>query len=251
MTTQGFEEDERAGATAESGLLGLMDIEPTYRPRIRPSHGYYRQPNGWITVAVVTELEELQYRKEGWQPLTQYGRFDMLSKYTADNPLEWLLMQGGAKELCEEQIREQGLYMNPLRLPTCRQPITQFHKRHVPRCWVGAKRVVFPQVESMKGLGPFPCEFCSRKLPTIEARNQHMSVVHRTDMDNIQTGKSLAEALVSGLQRSGVSVAAREGQEDATVVALRAITNAGLTKKQRELLAAAGVTVPAEVADAG
>ena len=168
--------------------------------RIKPVYGYYRQPNGWIKPAVVTALEELKYRREGWEPLPQYGRFDMNSGYAADNPLELLLIKGGAKELCEDQIRQQGLYMNPPMLPTCRQALTQFHVRHSPECWVGAKPVVFPQVAQMTDLGPFECRFCGIPKPTQQARSQHESVMHKEEKGDIRTGETLAAGLVEGLK---------------------------------------------------
>lgn len=234
----------------------------TYLPqaRIQPLYGYYRQPNGWITVAITTQIEEVKYRAEGWEPLVQYGRFDMSNKYTVDNPLEWLFQQGGAKELDEEQIRQQGLYLRPKRMPrygwplipTCRQPITQYHKNHHTDCWRGAKPVEFPQLEHMDGLGPFPCSYCDRQnLPTPQARDQHMSVAHKKELDNIEMGKALAEALVGGLQRSGVSVAAKEASpNDLALEAVRLLAGAGLTKRQREALNAAGIDMP-EMPDGG
>ena len=169
---------------------------------VRPNYGYYRQPNGWIKPAVITSLEELKYRREGWVPLPQYGRFDMGTGYTADHPLELLLMNGGARELCEDQIRQQGLYMNPPLLPTCRQAITQNHKKHSPSCWINAKPAYFPQVENMTDLGPFDCRFCDRKLPTTQARDQHESVMHKEEKASIRTGESLAGALNKGLKQS-------------------------------------------------
>ena len=171
--------------------------------KISPTYGYYRQPNGWVKPAVVTELEELGYRREGWMPLPQYGRFDMGTGYAADHPLELLFINGGAKELCEEQIRQQGLYMNPPLLPSCRQALTQIHRRHIPACWVGAQKTVFPQVATMTGLGPFPCRFCGVAKPTVQARNQHEGVVHKEEKSDIRTGETLADGLIRGL-RPGV-----------------------------------------------
>lgn len=185
MPLTGLEREE----LQRSGSLG----------NIQPVYGYYRQPNGWVKPAVMTALEELKYRREGWTPLPQYGRFDMASGYAADHPLELLFMNGGAHELSEDQIRQQGLYLNPPLIPVCRQALTQNHRHHTPACWAGAKRVEFPQVAHMTNLGPFPCRFCAVPKPTIEARNQHESVVHREEKSDIRTGETLAEGLVKGL----------------------------------------------------
>lgn len=193
---------------------------------IRPVYGYYRQPNGWVKQAVMTELEELKYRREGWEPLPQYGRFDMSTEYAAGHPLELLFINGGAYELSEEQIRQQGLYMNPPLIPSCRLPLTQNHKRHTPACWVGAKPVNFPQVAGMKSLGPFPCRFCGVEKPTVEARNQHEAVVHKEEKGDIRTGETLADGLVKGLAGQG-------SQSDGETAMLRAV--AMLTKEVAKL----------------
>lgn len=177
---------------------------------LTPTYGYYRQPNGWIKPAVVTELEELKYRREGWTPLPQYGRFDMGTGYAADHPLELLFMNGGAPELCEDQVRQQGLYMNPPVIPTCRQALTQQHKRHAPACWVGAKPVQFPQVANMKDLGPFPCRFCTRSSATIEGRDQHEKVIHRDEKGNIQMGETLGGTLAEALGTPGTPAVGSE-----------------------------------------
>jgi len=98
--------------------------------RVQPNYGYYRQPNGWITMSVVTQLEELQYRREGWTPLSQYGRFEMSSVYEANHPFEALFMQGGAVEMCLEQIVELGYHLNPPIMPSCGRVLHQYHRAH-------------------------------------------------------------------------------------------------------------------------
>ena len=73
----------------------LASSLPTAR-RIRPTFGYYRQPNGWITVSPITQMEKMKYIQEGWVSLDSYGQFDM-SPYVANHPLEMLFMFGCAK----------------------------------------------------------------------------------------------------------------------------------------------------------
>lgn len=196
---------------------------------IRPNYGYYRQPNGWIKPAVMTPMEELKYRREGWEPLPRYGRFDMGTGYAADHPLELLFMLGGAAELCEDQIRQQGLYMNPPLVPTCRQALTQQHRKHSPACWVGAKPVHFPQVANMKDLGPFLCRFCDRKSATIEGRDQHEGVMHQEEKGNIQMGETLAASLTEGMGKPGATAEVK-----AIVDVLTELTKK-LTDSQREV----------------
>ena len=166
--------------------------------KIKPSYGYYRQPNGWITASPATELEELKYRREGWTPLPQYGRFQFNTKYIADHPLETLLMMGGAHELPYEQIIEMGLHLNPPRLPSCRRPPTQFHPAHNAACWVGAQVAQFPQLTGAEEA--FSCRFCGAVKPTGKARNQHERVAHKDEASDIRTGEVMADSMVRGLQ---------------------------------------------------
>ena len=87
-------------------------------PAARGTYGYYRQPDGFITVSPATASDELRYRRGGWEPLRQYGLFEMSTPYMASHPLEPLFMQDGAHELSAEQIRRQGLHLNPILVPT-------------------------------------------------------------------------------------------------------------------------------------
>ena len=170
------------------------------------TYGYYRQPNGWITVSPATDLEELKYRREGWEPLNEYGRIEMASEYMTDHPLEALLMQGGAKELCREQIVEMALHLNPPVVPTCGRFLDQYHKRHTAACWRGAEPVSFPQLEGTEMEG-FPCHFCDRSpFPTEKARDQHEGVMHKEEKSDIRTGQTLADSLVKGLSGGQVPV---------------------------------------------
>ena len=165
-----------------------------------PTYGYYRQPNGWITVSPITPLEELKYRREGWEPLTQYGALEMASEYTADHPLEVLFMRGGVHELCREQIIESGLHLNPPMVPVCGKALDQYHKRHTTHCWQGAKVVEFPQLEGDVPEG-LQCHFCERSpFPTEAARSQHETVMHREEKGEIRSGQVLAESMIKGLR---------------------------------------------------
>lgn len=169
--------------------------------RVQPTWGYYRQPNGWITCSPITDIEELNYRREGWEPLPQYGKVEMTSEYTADHPLEVLFMFGGVKELSVEQVIESGFWMKPPTVPSCGVPINQNHKRHRATCWVGATTLEFRQVPP-ETPRQFNCRFCSRPHPTEKARDQHESVMHTKEQGDIRTGSVLAEALIKGLNKS-------------------------------------------------
>ncbi len=187
--------------------------------RVLPTYGYYRQANGWITVSVVTDLEELKYRREGWEPLHQYGRFDMTTEYAADHPLEQLFMFGGAKELIPEQIIQCGLHLNPPLVPTCRHRLDQDHKLHTAACFEGARPVEFPQIEGMD-IEPRPCRFCENApYPTDAARNQHEKVCHKEEKGDIRTGETLAAAMVKGLTPASPEA---NGLTDEQIAALQA-----------------------------
>ncbi len=161
--------------------------------------GYYRQPNGWITVSPMADLDQLKYMRKGWEPLNQYGFLEMTSEYAADHPFEVLFMFGGAKELPVDQIIEMAFHLNPPLIPSCGLRLGRTHKRHNAECFQGAKEVVFPQLdEAPEG---FQCRFCDRApFPSDRARDQHESVMHKEEKSDIRTGTVLAESIVSGLK---------------------------------------------------
>jgi len=182
--------------------------------RIQPTYGYYRQPDGWITVSPITRLEKLRYVEQGWTSLDQYGAFDM-NAYTANHPFEGLFMFGGAKEMPAEQVLQMGLYINPPLVPRCRQHLTQFHRSHRAGCWSGAAPVEFPQLANLpkERIGPFVCDFCKRKMPTVEAREQHQSVAHTEPLGDVRTGTSLGKALAEAMGKAGAPVAVAPTQD--------------------------------------
>jgi hypothetical protein len=168
-------------------------------PQVRPTYGYYRQPNGWITVAVTTMLERMKYEREGWESLDRYGRFDFNNVYAANHPLEGLLMKGGAHELTVEQVVESGMWMDPPLIPVCGQHRTQLHPRHLAGCWRGAQAAEFPQVPADTPRS-HECRLCGAQKPTEAARDQHEAVAHKDERGDIRTGQALADAIVSGLR---------------------------------------------------
>lgn len=184
------------------GLSSSLSVER----RIQPTYGYYRQRNGWIKAATTTRLERVKYIERGWQHLAAYGAFDFMP-YTANHPLEGLFMFGGAKEMPVDQILQMGLYLNPPLVPTCKHHLTQYHRAHTSACWVGAKPVEFPQLAGMDPalLKGYPCEFCDRVLPTAASRKQHQQVAHKTEINNMQAGRSLAEAIAGGVPPGAVA----------------------------------------------
>ena len=219
--------------------------------KLTPTWGYYRQPDGWITVSPATDLEMIQYRKLGWTPLTQYGRVEAGTLYFIENRFEKLLITGGAKEFCLAQIIQTGMAFDPPLLPVCRHPLDQYHKAHNVECWRGAQPVSFPQLEGVEIPGPFPCRFCQNPKPTEEARNQHEGVAHKTEKGYIQSGEALAVAIVKA-QQQGSAQGAASLVNDLGLAGkmLKVLDVVGLTKKQREALVQAGL-IGDEPDDAG
>jgi len=181
---------------------------------IQPTFCYYRQSNGWITISPSTRLERLKYVEQGWTCLDAYGFFDM-GAYTVSHPFEGLFMMGGAKEMSVEQIIQTGLYFDPPKVPVCRQHLTQYHRAHKADCWRGAQKVEFPQMAGVSPdlIGPFICDFCQRKMPTKEARQQHQSVAHTKPLGDVQTGTSLGKALAEAMGKAGAPVAVAPTQD--------------------------------------
>jgi len=162
-------------------------------------YGYYRQPNGWITVSPMAPIDLARYQEEGWTPLRQYGFMEMNSEYAADHPFEALFMFGGVEEMPVDQIIGMAFHLNPPVVPSCGRRLDQVHKHHTRACWVGARPVSFPQLtDPPEGL---PCRFCERSpFPTGAARDQHEAVMHKDERGEIRTGEVLAGALVRGLK---------------------------------------------------
>ena len=184
---------------SEAALLPEQYIAQA-RSRVQPTHMYYRQPNGWITVEAATLIERAKFQDRGWTPLMDYPRFDMGHVWCADNQLATLFQFGGAKELPLDQIVSMGFHLNPPVALTCRQPITELHN-HNRDCYRGSKPVHFPQLEGVTIPGPFPCRFCDRApFPVEQARRNHEEVAHKDERASIRTGETLASSLVTGLR---------------------------------------------------
>mgnify|MGYP001576249876 FL=1 len=154
-------------------------------------------------------------------------------------------MNGGAAELPAEQVIEQGLWMNPPKIPRCHTPISQLHKQHRPACWSSASEVEFSQVPA-DTLHYYECHFCQVHKPTEKARDQHEAVMHKPEQGDMRTGKALADALIQGFNGQQPIAKAATPMEPAAERALRLLTNTGLSKKQIEALRTAGIAIPEE-----
>ena len=194
--------------------------------------GYYRQPDGWIGVAITTQIERLQYMEEGWIPMPEYGLVEMTTKWATDHPLETLFINGGAKELPLEQVVEMGLHIYPPKMPNCGRRLNQYHKLHGVRCWVGARPVQFPQLEGLD-IQPFKCRHCKEIRATEEGLQNHETVAHKTEKGDVKMGEALAAALTQGLRPIMQPTSSDNGIAPSELDALRArITE--LESKPRE-----------------
>ena len=215
------------------------------RQRHRPTHMYYRQPNGWITSALAGMIEEAKLMAEGWTPLSAYGRFDVHYAYIADHPHEVLFMRGGAGEMAVGQVIQSGYWLKPPTVPGCRIALSPEHERHERWCWETPHTVDFPQVpaDTPKSLD---CRFCERQLPTMQARRQHEEVMHKDERVSLITGDTLATSLIRGLREGNAIVTVpdwggpSESDPDARK-ALAVLAKVGLNKRQLAALAEAGM----------
>ncbi len=214
----------------------MLDQDPPEVQRVKPIYGYYRKSDGWVTVAVTSPMEMLSYLKEGWTHLPQYGTFDLSTQYGADHPFDLLFQYGGAKEMSVRQVIESGYAINPPKIPRCKTPITQFHKRHIAQCWP-AIPVEFPQLKNIK-IEKFHCfdETCGRVFPTAEGKKNHETVAHKEERTSTRTGNVLADALAKALKGSTIE------QVVSANVPLE-IANVGFTPNQLKALQEAGITV--------
>ncbi len=210
----------------------------------RPTFSYYRKADGFLTVDVVSEMEELHYRREGWEPLAGYGRFDMTTEYMANHPFEALFMNGGASEMPAAQVIEYGFHINPPEVPGCGKLIDQNHPRHKPACWSLRYQVSFPQIEGL-GAKAWPCDYCAGVRPTKAALDNHMEAMHREERGDIRTSQSLAAAIVSGLNGGvqGGPTPAVEETSSLALTALQKLAGIGLNQKQRAALAELGIDI--------
>ena len=228
-----------------------LDTEFSDHDKIaKPIFGYYRQPNGYITVSVTSPMERLRYLEEGYVYLKDYGAFDMTTEYSANHPFELLFIKGGAKEMPEAQVVELGFNIHPPKIPRCRQAISQYHKGHRGACFPTIP-VAFPHVTSRES---FPCRFseCNRFLeenafPTLAGRDQHEGLMHKEAKGDIKTGEAIGEAIISGLiQGKVVSAASGNAQvktTPATISFIDALKSIEFTPEQIKQMSALGIKV--------
>ena len=208
---------------------------------IKPTHQYYRQPNGWITMGVCTLLERARFQQKGWEPLDQYGRFDMAHVWSANNPLVSLFQMGGAKELPVDQVIAMGFHLKCPDVPTCGELITEVH-RHDKDCYRGATPPAFPQLDGVTLPTPAQCRFCARDpFPTEAARDQHEGVIHKEEKGQIRTGETLANHMLRGL-----GPVLGDSAEEAEPNAVALLESLDLSPEQREKLQAAGIPIGGE-----
>jgi hypothetical protein len=166
---------------------------------------YFRQPNGWITVSEVGKRRQMLhgYVEQGWTPLDrEYGLFDFPKEYYVHHPFEVLFLRGGAREMPLAQVIALGYDRNPPVLPRCTLSLGVEHSQmtgrplHFERCWQGAQKVTFPQLEGHVPETIPPCDFCDRDdFASKKARDQHQRVLHVEEIREIATAREMASGI--------------------------------------------------------
>lgn len=195
---------------AETSEPTIDEWVPRQQKIAKPNFGYYRQSNGYITVAQTSPMEEMNYMKlDRCIRMPEYGSFDMTTEYAAHHPFELLFINGGAKEMPVEQVLELGFHVSAPIIPRCRQRLDQMHRGHDSSCYPGIK-VTFPQLADADTT-VYPCttEGCNRsrsgnELPSAEALKNHTTVMHSDDSKSVKNGSAIGQAIVEGLRAAGI-----------------------------------------------
>lgn len=181
---------------------------------------YFRQPNGWLTVAPVgkNSIDLHQYQDEGWAPLREYGGFDFPREYYTNHPFEVLFLRGGAHEMPVEQIKALGFDRRPPLLPRCTLALGDEHHAvtrrmvHFARCWMGAQPVAFPQLAGTTPVAVPKCEFCEREdFTSAKGREQHMRVLHIDELREIAAAREMSRGFEKAIGKLNMSNAAGVG----------------------------------------
>jgi hypothetical protein len=195
---------------------------------------YVRFPHtGEIQAVDASPMELMKKINRGIVVLNDYGQFGS-SAYYMDHPFEPLFQAGGAREMAVAQIVELGYHLRPPLVPTCERHVgdAKEHLTHsgapgagsakAQGCWRGARPVHFPQLEGRSQLfaAPDECEYCGRDdFATARSLKQHQDVMHNDRRQQQQLG----EAIVNGLQRTGV-VSGGSSQDASAIAAAVAAT---------------------------
>ena len=188
---------------------------------------YCRFPNGEVVACDASPMELMKKINRGIAVLNDYGQYGS-SAYYMDHPFEPLFQAGGAREMSVAQLVDLGYHLRPPLVPTCERHVGdgKDHLAHsgapgagspkAQGCWRGARPVHFPQLDGMAFERPDECQFCGRDdFATERALKQHQDVMH----DDRRKQERLGEAIVAGLQQSGMVSAGTDAASIAAAVA--------------------------------
>ncbi len=150
---------------------------------------YWRGKNGWITYGMGWPTEVARKTRLGCTPLYTYGQFfaggnkalpykdsttgepRVLHNWRPiQDPYRYILIQGGAKEFCVEQILELGWHRKP--------PLPG---------------VIFPQL-ALSTQVDVQCPACRRWFLSDSDRSRHESVMHKDTSQQSSLARELAAA---------------------------------------------------------
>ncbi|HYW86188.1 MAG TPA: hypothetical protein VFB50_00350 [Chloroflexota bacterium] len=192
---------------------------------------YVRFLSGEVQAVDASPMELMKKINRGVQVLADYGQFGS-SAYYMDHPFEALFQAGGARELSAEQVIDLGYHLRPPLVPTCERHVgdAKDHLTHTGApgagsakaqgCWRGARPAHFPQLERViVPPAPDECEYCGRDdFSTERSLKQHQSVMH----GDRRQQQELGDAIVAGLQRTGMIEGGRGGNAEAIAAAVAA-----------------------------
>ena len=179
------------------------------------THAYYSKPNGDITIGPSHWMMEAQLERR--KPRDRWTRlktdlspdsapippFDIYD-YTLERPFENLAIWGKLALVPRKQVLELGLHKRPdLLVPVCGMGLSPFHFAHTDACFVGAQPYRWTQMHPEDYAEIAECQYCGQTMPTEQARQFHIRIMHKEDWQHEAMGKAIVDATRIATRRDG------------------------------------------------